>query len=308
MARGNGLRGLEKPEVREFGELYRRAAADLAIARAETRDPKVINYLNSLVVRAHGKIYRADGDGVSLIRKYFAHDLPKAARDTWKFSFFSFLLVLAVGIASFLLCFNDAQFANLLGLGPIEGMAASNTQWWKDLNAANQVGSSQILTNNIQVTFMAFALGAFFGIGTLYVLVINGLHIGGVLGITYRVNPEFGNELTTFMAAHGFVELTCIFLAAGAGLAIGYSIMVPGDLSRAQAVKKAGITGVHVVIGCAIFLFISGFIEGYLSPSAAPAWTKLATGLLTGALLLGYLGFAGRGVVEHNDPVNEPPV
>ncbi|MBA2379292.1 MAG: stage II sporulation protein M [Blastocatellia bacterium] len=294
LARGNGLRGLEKLEVREFGELYRRAAADLAIARVETRDPKVINYLNSLVVRAHGKIYRADGDGSSLIKKYFAHDLPQAARDTWVFSFSSFLLMIAVGTAAFLLCYHDPEFANLSGLGPVEGMATSNTQWWMSLNDANQIGASSILTNNIQVTFLAFALGAFFGIGTIYVLIVNALHIGGVLGVSYRVNPAFGNELVTFMVAHGVVELTCIFLAAGAGLAIGYSIMVPGDLSRSQAVKKSGITAVRVVIGCAILLFFAGVIEGFLSPSAFPAWIKLATGLVTGLLLLGYLRYAGR--------------
>ncbi|MEP6704678.1 MAG: stage II sporulation protein M, partial [Acidobacteriota bacterium] len=63
---GSSLKGLSKIEVREFGELYRRAATDLAIARAETRDPKLINYLNSLVIRAHGKIYRAEGEGASI--------------------------------------------------------------------------------------------------------------------------------------------------------------------------------------------------------------------------------------------------
>src|SRR5512137_2315313 len=77
MLKGTSLRGLSKVEVREFGELYRRAASDLATARAETRDPKLINYLNSLVIRAHGRIYRADGEGVNLIWKFFARDFPR---------------------------------------------------------------------------------------------------------------------------------------------------------------------------------------------------------------------------------------
>src|SRR3989337_2980062 len=83
LVRGDSLRGLSKMEVREFGELYRRAASDLAIARSETRDPKLINYLNSLVIRAHGKIYRAESQGASLLWNFFAEDFPRAFRRTW---------------------------------------------------------------------------------------------------------------------------------------------------------------------------------------------------------------------------------
>src|SRR5690606_6905822 len=146
MIRGTGLRGLSRMEVREFGELYRRAAADLAIARAETRDPKLINYLNSLVIRAHGKIYRAEGDGAGVIRKFFSFDLPEAFRRTLPFIGVSFAIFMLFGIASFLLCYNDPAFSNLLGLSDIETAAATNHQWWMRLNEANQIGASGILT------------------------------------------------------------------------------------------------------------------------------------------------------------------
>ena len=86
------LRGLSKAEVREFGELYRRTAADLAIARAETRDPKVVNYLNSLVIRAHGKIYRAESQGVNLVWKFFARDFPQTFRKHWRYTALAFLI------------------------------------------------------------------------------------------------------------------------------------------------------------------------------------------------------------------------
>jgi hypothetical protein len=86
MLGGTSLRGLTRMEVREFGELYRRAAADLAIVRAETRDPKLINYLNSLVIRAHGKIYRAKArahisSSISLRMNCRAHFVQIG--DTW---------------------------------------------------------------------------------------------------------------------------------------------------------------------------------------------------------------------------------
>src|SRR3954469_3899157 len=95
MLKGSGLRGLSRMEVRELGELYRRAAADLAIARAESRDPKLVNYLNSLVIRAHGKIYRAEGEGVGLIVKFFSRDLPRTFRANLRY------MMIALGIFVF---------------------------------------------------------------------------------------------------------------------------------------------------------------------------------------------------------------
>ena len=290
----SSLRGLSRMEVREFGELYRRAATDLAIARAETRDPKLINYLNSLVIRAHGKIYRAENQGASLIWDFFAVDFPQAFRRTWRYTAFALAVFMFFGIASFVLCYNDLAFADQLGLSGIQSAAQSNRQWWMSLNEANQVGSSRILTNNILVSFMAFAYGAFFGIGTLYVLVMNGLMIGGVLGVCYRVNPEFGSSLATFMVGHGVIELSCIFIAGGAGLLIGYSLINPGDLTRAQALKKNGLEAARLAIGCACLLVVAGIIEGFLSPSELPTFIKIGTGVLSGAAMYSYLLLAGN--------------
>lgn len=290
----SSLRGLTRMEVREFGELYRRAATDLAIARSETRDPKVINYLNSLVIRAHGKIYRAENQGFNLIWDFFAKDFPRAFRRTWRYTAFAFAVFMFFGIASFVLCYNDLAFGDQLGLSGIQSAAQSNQQWWMDLNDANQIGSSQILTNNILVSFKAFAYGAFFGIGTIYVLAMNGLSIGGVLGVCYKVNPEFGNGLVTFMVGHGVIEMSCIFIAAGARLLIGYSLINPGDLTRAQALKRNGLEAARLAIGCACLLVVAGIIEGFLSPSALPAYVKIGTGILLGIALYSYLLLAGH--------------
>ncbi|MGI8638353.1 MAG: stage II sporulation protein M [Pyrinomonadaceae bacterium] len=290
----SSLRGLSRLEVREFGELYRRAASDLAIARVETRDPKLVNYLNSLVIRAHGKIYRAEGQGANLIWNFFARDFPQAFRRNWKFIALAFAVFTFFGIASFILCYNDLKFADGLGLTGIQYAAQADDKWWLSLNDANQIGSSEILTNNILVSLMAFAYGAFFGIGTIYVLIMNGLSIGGVLGVCYKVNPSFGSELVTFMVGHGVIELSCIFIAAGAGMLIGYSLINPGDLTRTEALKKNGLEAVRLAIGCACLLVVAGIIEGFLSPSALPPFVKFGTGILTGIAMYSYLFLVGR--------------
>lgn len=290
----SSLRGLSRTEVREFGELYRRATADLAIARSETRDPQLINYLNNLVIRAHGRIYRAESQGAHLIRNFFAREFPQAFRRNWRFIWLAFAVFTFFGIASFVLCYNDQNFADTIGLGDVRYAALSNERWWLGLNDANQIGSSRILTNNILVTLMAFAYGAFFGVGTLYVLFTNGLSIGGVLGVCYKYNPEFGSALVTFMIGHGVIELSCIFIGAGAGLMIGYSIINPGNLTRAQALKKNGLEAVRLAIGCACLLVLAGIIEGFLSPSNLPPSVKFGTGITTGIAMYGYLILAGR--------------
>ena len=79
---------------------------------------------------------------------------------------------------------------------------------------------------------------------------------------------------------------------------IGYSIIAPGDLTRAQALKKKGVEAAKIVIGCAVFLVFAGIIEGFLSPSDVPPLVKVATGVGTGLAMYSYLTFAGRGVEE----------
>lgn len=307
MLRGSGLRGLSRVEVREFGELYRRAASDLAIARAETRDPKLINYLNSLVIRAHGRIYRAESEGPSLIWKFFSNDFPAAFRAASTFILIAFVVFAASAAVSFWLCYTDPNFAMIVGVEDVRSAAASDQKWWLSLNEANQIGSSAILTNNIRVAVMAFAFGVFFGVGTLYVLLMNGFSIGGVLGVCFAANPAFGNELLTFMVGHGVIELSAIFMVSGAGMKIGYSMIDPGDLTRAQALKKAGIDAARIVIGCAALLFVAGLIEGFLSPSSMPATVKIATGALTGIVMFSYLFLTGRSNDRTID-VPEPAV
>lgn len=289
------LRQLTREEVRELGQLYRRAASDLAIARAETRDPKLINYLNSLVIRAHGKIYRAESNGGEKLRQFFVRDFPQTFRRTWKFTAVSFLVFIVTAVLAFAITWNDTSFGDMIGADGISYMAQNNIRWWERLNTeGNQVGASQILTNNIQVTFLAFALGALLGIGTLYIMALNGAMLGGVFAVCYKTNAPFGDALATFVVGHGVLELSCIFICGGAGMLIGYAIMVPGDLSRVEAVKKAGMEAVRLVIGCALVLVVAGIIEGFISPSNLPAAFKIGTGVLTGIALFSYLLFVGR--------------
>ena len=295
MQRGVGLRGLSRLEVREFGELYRRAAADLAIARAETRDPKLINYLNSLVIRAHGKIYRAESSGSDIARQFFARDLPTTFRKNWRYMAIAFGVFAGSAVFGFVATWVNIDFTNFVMLSGLTEEIRSGHEWWRSLNDSNQIGATHILSNNILVTARVFALGALLGIGALYDLAFEGARLGSVFAACYKINPPFGDALATFVVGHGVIELSCIFFCGGAGMMIGYAIINPGDLTRREAVKKKGIEAVRIVIGCACFLVVAGTIEGFLSPSELPAIVKIGTGLGTGLVMYSYLVLAGRG-------------
>ena len=293
-------RGLGREEVRELGRIYRRTSSDLAIARAESRDPRLVNYLNSLVIRAHGRVYRAEpAEGWKLLKKFFARDFPSTFRRTWRYTALAFLVFLAFGVAGFLGTWFDPDFSEVAGIDyAFRDVVNSRTRWWQELNKANQVGGAMIMTNNIQVMFNAFALGALFGVGTLYVMAYNGILIGAVLALTYRAG--FGHELVAFMAGHGVIELTCIFIAGGAGLLVGNALLAPGDLSRFDALRLRGREAVHLIVGCVPLLVVAGTIEGFISPAPISPYFKYAVAILTGIALYSYLLLSGREVSTEN--------
>ena len=293
------LRGLERTEVRELGRIYRRTASDLAIARAESRDPRLVNYLNSLVIRAHGRIYRAESaEGRRRIRHFFAHDLPRTFRRTWRYTALAALFFWVFFIVGFVGTMHDADFSELAGI-PAEWRAENTDRqerWWLEANNANQIAASRIATNNVGVTFFAFAWGALLGIGSLYIMAFNGITTGAVLALTYRAG--YGHELLTFMIGHGVIELSCICFAGGAGLMLGSALLMPGDLSRFDALRLRAREAMHLVVACIPLLALAGLIEGFISPAPiAPAF-KYSIAALTGLALYTYLLLAGRDATE----------
>jgi uncharacterized membrane protein SpoIIM required for sporulation len=289
----SSLRRLHREEVRELGRIYRRTASDLAIARAESRDPRLVNYLNSLVIRAHGRIYRADAEGGRRLREFITQTFPRTFRRTWRYTAIAFATFAIFGVIAYLGTWRDPEFSEFAGVNPVFRYAISQKiHWWERLSQASEIGSSFIMVNNIWVMFQAFALGALFGLGTLYAMAFNGALIGAVLALTYRAG--FGFDLVSFMIGHGVIELTCIFLAGGAGLLIGSAILLPGDLSRGDALKTRGLDAARLIAGCVPLLVIAGIIEGFISPAPINPAIKFGVGITTGLALYSYLILAGR--------------
>src|SRR5437660_712233 len=130
------------------------------------------------------------------------------------------------------------------------------------------------------------------GGSAISLLVIFPRRFDAIIALTYRAG--FGNDLISFVVGHGVIELSCIFIAGGAGLLIGTALLMPGDLSRGDALKSRGMEAVRLVVGCVPLLVVAGIIEGFISPQPISAFIKIGIGVITGIALYSYLLLAGR--------------
>lgn len=278
------LKNLSGEEVREFGRLYRRTAADLAIAREEVRDQRLVNYLNHLVGRAHGAIYRSESSGFGVFGDFLRYEFPAVFRKTFGYILTSFLLFMLSAAFAWGACFVDEDFADQISSRLRQDIKAHHN-WTESVNEANPIASTSIQTNNITVTFLAFAGGVPLGLVTIWVLINNGLLLGTVMGLC--VKYKFW-DIPTFVAAHGVIELTAIFIAGGAGLMIGKALLMPGDLRRIDALVTNGLQAVKLILGCIPMLLIAGLIEGFISPAHIPSAIKFTISGMSALAMTAY--------------------
>ena len=291
---------LSPAEVQQMGALYRSVTSDLALAQREFPRHQVTTFLNQLVARGHATIYQGEPLAVRRLKHYFLVGLPSTFREALPFVITAALLVcLPAIIAGFLTNWQpDASTwllpANVQELRP----GIENQELWTNIPVEERPYTSAfIMSNNIQVSFMAFGGGITAGLFSLYILIFNGLLLGGITGLT--AHYDVGFELWTFVIGHGVIELSAIFIAGGSGLMLGWAIIQPGLLKRGDAVMLAARKAVRLIIGCVPILIVAGLIEGFISPNENIPWpVKWSVGVVTGVLLYGYLLLAGRHAKE----------
>ncbi len=291
--RGRGGHRLSAPELEELGRLYRRAVSDLAVARRDFPGDRVARYLGQLAARAHPVIYRRQATGWGTARDFFARGFPQAFREAGPYTVVAFALFAVPLIAAFVVSLTDPVAGRvILPAGPLADQIEQGHSWMDVDTILRPTMASAIMANNIQVAFLAFAGGVLLGLGTVYVLVNNGLMLGATTGMATRYG--LGGTLGGFVAAHSGIELTVIFVAGGAGLRLGHALLSPGLLPRPAALAAAAQKAVRLLFGCVPLLMVAGVLEGFVSPSSLPAAAKMAVGATATLLLYGYLLLAGR--------------
>lgn len=300
-AERRGLRGLDADELFTLGRLYRWVTSDLAYAQGHNFDAQLLHYLNRLTARAHAYVY---GGSVESWRgrawTFFARTFPAEVRRSWIFIGGCIVLTILWALVAYAVVARNP--ADAYALLPESIVPAHITKSLHDSNFAfgsseSAAMSSFIITNNIRVAIMAFAAGIVtLGAGTIYLIVFNALMLGA-LGALFA-QAGFGPDFWATVAPHGFIELTAIQIAGGAGLVIAAGVLFPGRLRRRDSISIAGRRAGVLIAGVAAMLCVAGTIEGFFSPLRYSMNVRADVGIATGILLLAYFTLAGRATVN----------
>lgn len=272
------------------------STSDLALARREFPRHRITGYLNQLVARAHGQIYQSEPLQRNQLVAFFRTTFPQLYRDILPYTITATLLFIFPAVIAFLVVWNKPDTIYLFEgdqIGPLVRQVEEGELWVDIEPQVRSAMSAVIMTNNIQVSFLAFAGGILAGLMTAWVMIFNGIHLGAIFGLLQFHSLSGG--LAEFVVGHGFIELSVIMLAGGAGLYLGDGLLRPGLLPRWQAIVERGKVSVQLILGCIPLLIIAGIIEGFISPSGLPWPVKLAVGLITGVVLHTYWLRSGRG-------------
>jgi uncharacterized membrane protein SpoIIM required for sporulation len=300
---------LEASELISLTRLYREATADLArlqtFQNQEDLEDDLKTYLNHLVARAYSQIYRSSPPRIASLWRFLRSGFPAVFRETLPWTLVALSVFTVAMVYGFITAISDSSFVALIVPPQLIQKVEGGAVWFDSILAVKPLASSMIMTNNISVSFLAFAMGMTFGLGTLYLMAFNGLLVGTLAGLCYTHGLSI--PFWSFVLPHGVIELTAIFIAGGAGFLLGGALLFPGDLPRKDALLKRARQAGRLILGCVPLLVIAGIVEGFFSPIHVPAGFKFGMAGLLLALLLCYLLLPrAREVPFSSRPGNAP--
>ena len=279
--------------MQELGLLYRQTASDLAAVREDATNKQLAVYLNQLLGRGHNLIYHGHKAKASALVRFFGETYPRIFRETLPQTALAVAIFLVTGFAAWIITLHDPGFAHrLLGPEMVETIERRE-MWTHSIVTIKPLASTGIMTNNLTVAFTAFAMGITAGIGTFWMMMVNGLLIGVIGASTWKAGMAL--QLWSFVAGHGVLELPAIFIAGGAGFEIARGMLFPGLLPRKKSLAEAGGRSARLLLGVIPLLVVAGVIEGFFSPSDAPVAAKFLLAAVLFAALLSYLFLLNRG-------------
>lgn len=287
-----GVAALAHHELRELALLYRQTAADLSVAREHSVNAQLAAYLNQLLGRAHNLVYAARPVRRQSLLAFYAWRFPQIFRETWGYTAAATALFVIGAVAGVVMSIADPGFQRFVLGGPMMDTIERREMWTHSIVSMKPLASSAILTNNLSVAFTAFASGALAGLGTLYMMIFNGLLIGVIGTACYQAGISV--PLWSFVAPHGALELPAIFIAGGAGLLLARGVIAPGVLSRRDALAESGAASIRLLLGVFPLLIVAGVIEGFVSPTPLDPTAKFLIGASLLILLTLYLTAVGR--------------
>jgi uncharacterized membrane protein SpoIIM required for sporulation len=288
---------LDDEDVIQLPVLYRSALSSLSMARSISLDTNLIAYLESLSTRAYFFVYGARSSLAERVASFFDRDWGAAVRALWRETLISAgLCLLGVVVAFLLTRQSDSWFYSFVprALAGPRGPHSTTAELSHTLFAGSDDGlaffASLLFTHNAQISLFAFALGFAFCLPTAYLMLYNGFALGAFLALF--VGHGLGVAAGGWLLIHGVTELLAVTLAGAAGLHIGWAIAFPGQLSRADAARQAGLKAATVMAGVVVMLMVAGILEGFGRQLILATWARYAIAALSALFWAGY--FYGR--------------
>jgi uncharacterized membrane protein SpoIIM required for sporulation len=277
--------------VRRLGAGYRAAAADLALARRRWPGDPVTIRLEDLVGRARHLVYSSERRTGSL-RDFLSTGYWRLVRERMPLIGLCWLMMLVPAVFVALWGASDPTGAARFLPSAYRGAGEGGTGPLGLPLGVQAVLAGQILTNNIQVSFLAFAGGILGGVGTALVLLYNGALIGGVAGLTAAAGRL--GSFVELVAPHGVLELSVIAVSGAAGMTVGWSLVDPGRRTRRTALAAGARRGAEIVLGTMPWFVLAGLVEGFVTPRRVGTGPAIAVGVSVGALYWVLVLWRGR--------------
>jgi uncharacterized membrane protein SpoIIM required for sporulation len=295
LGRARAPRRMTGPEVDELVDLYQRTATHLSVIQSAGRDAALVAKLSSVVARARGAVAGGRQALWQDVARFLREDFPAVCYRTrwWWLGAAAAFLIVATAYGVFVAQSPEAQLA----VAPPDAVKRLVEHDFKDYysSAPAQDFTSRVFTNNVYVAAQEILFGFLLlpGIIVLYQNALNVGVAGGLMAANGRTGEFFG-----LILPHGILELTAVFVAAGLGLKLGWTVIDPGGRARATALGEEGRALIVGALGLAVLLLTSGFIEGFVTPSGLPTWLRIGIGVLAEALFLAWVFVLGRRAVK----------
>jgi uncharacterized membrane protein SpoIIM required for sporulation len=302
-------RRLTGTEIDELVELYQRASTHLSMLRSASSDSVLIGRLSTLVARARAAVTGAHAPLSSEFIRFWTVSFPVVAYRTWRWWLATGVLFFAAAavVAAWVSASPEVQ-ATIGTQSDIDELVNHDFASYYGEHPAAAFGL-EVWVNNAWVAAKCIAFAVVLGLPIPLVLFANAANLGVVAGLMFQAGK--GNILLGLLIPHGLLELTAVFLAAAAGMRLGWSVISPGDRPRGQVLAEQGRAVVTIAVGLVAVLLVSGVIEAFVTPSPLPTFLRVGIGIAAEATFLAYVVYFGRRAAragETGDIADAPDV
>ncbi|WP_329119918.1 stage II sporulation protein M [Streptomyces sp. NBC_01353] len=298
LRRGGKLSGAEADEL---VSLYQRTATHLSLIQSAAPDPMLTARLTQLVARARAAVTGTRRSSWRDVTRFFTAGFPAAvyrSRHWWVPT--AVLSILIAAVMGWWIGTHPEVQSAIGAPAELREMTRPGGQY-ETYYSSHPAASfaAQVWTNNAQAAAMCLVLGAFLCVPVLWILFLNMLNLGMAIGLMSSAGRL--DIMLGLLIPHGLLELTAVFVAAGTGLRLGWTVIDPGPMTRRSALAQQGRAAVGMAIGLALVLFLSGLIEGFVTPSGLPTWARITIGVAAELAFLVYVYVLGGRAARAGD-------